>query len=615
MSGWQRLWTLLAAIWLVVVGIFSGGAGGGDGWAIFLGLGIFPILLIGGLGWVVKGFLGKTKRRQAHSTPIHDSIRDQPADLLHAKGASEKTRLREISQQSLARQPNFILKHWRGDYSLGFSYWVIGSLLTVVVLIATNAVGSFDRLRELGPRGSGFVILTFFGFLLALTLWQLVGIWRSASKHKQRGGKAFWAGLAKVMVVLGLFRAVIELGTQGVPVIVEGAKLLVGIDNTPAHEIRLLRDGTELELAGGMPFGTTDAISTFLDAAPTIQVIHMNSQGGRMNEAYQLYKLIKERRLITYTSADCLSACAIAFLAGRERYLGERGRLGFHSASIGQLSGEVAQELNNDVRQTLRTHGVPDAFIARALSTSPSDMWYPTSEELISANVVDSVVDSRYFGLSGISNWRDTHKVESVLLATPIYAALARYDHENYAKLRDIMIKAVQAGHSQKDIESSIRAVFLSDIIPTYLRKAPDEALTRYWRIQIAEMKHLATISPQHCADFIFPRFAKSPLDLQRLLPKTLQNEDLNALVDIVNGVAMNPKGHESTPRIQADLEKVVINVGRKYPWALDVIQNPSNYKNDPKSLCGAITALYAEVLAIPDSRRSGAMLRYLASD
>jgi hypothetical protein len=206
------------------------------------------------------------------------------------------------------------MKHWRGDFSLGFSYWVIGSLLTVIGVAITTAVGSSSGLRELGPMTSGAVILAFYGFAVTLTLWQLVGIWRSADKHSQRGGKAVWAGLAKVMVVFGLLRAVGDFTTQGIPLISEGAKLFVGIDNTPPHVIRLLRDGTELELAGGMPFGTTDAVKKFLDAAPTVQVIHLNSQGGRMNEAYQLYKTIKERNLITYTSADCVSACSVALM-------------------------------------------------------------------------------------------------------------------------------------------------------------------------------------------------------------------------------------------------------------------------------------------------------------
>lgn len=334
-----------------------------------------------------------------------------------------------------------------------------------------------------------------------------------------------------------------------------------------------------------------------------------------MNEAYQLYKTIKERNLSTYTSADCVSACSLAFLAGRERYLGESGRLGFHSTSIGELSGEVAKELNDEVRQILQTHGVPNSFIDRALSTSPKDMWYPSKDELLEAKVIDSVVDSRYFGLSGVTQWRDAHKIESELLAIPFYSALAQYDQQNYAKLRNILVSGIQKGRAQIEIQNDVRSIFVGQLIPMYLKKAPDEALIRYWHSQIAEMKHLAKLNPQHCADFAFPQFARSAQDLQRLLPKDLLTEDIDALAAVVKGVATNPQGYGSNPRIQADLEAAVVKVAQKYPWALEVVQNPASHKDDPASLCGAVIALYSEVLAIPSSSRSGAVLRYMLSE
>lgn len=540
---------------------------------------------------------------------------ESPPTVLQRPGEVPKvTNSVQESPPSSARQPNFLVKHWRGDYPLGFSYWVIGSLLTVIVVAITTAVGSISGLRELGPRASGTAILAIYGFVVTLTLWQMVGIWRSADKHTQRGGKAIWAGLAKVMVVLGLLRAAGDFTTQGIPLISEGAKLFAGIDNTPPHAIRLLRDGTELELAGGMPFGTTDAVKKFLDAAPAIQVIHLNSQGGRMNEAYQLYKTIKERNLITYTSADCVSACSVAFLAGRERFLGESGRLGFHSVSIGELSGEVTKELNNDVRQTLKAHGASSSFIDHALSTSPKDMWYPSKEELLKENVIGSVVDPRYYGLSGVTQWRDAHKIESGLLAVPFYSALAQYDQQNYARLRNILVSGIQKGRAEIEIQNDIRSIFVGELVPMYLKKAPDEALVRYWHSQIAEMRHLAKQSQQQCADFAFPQFARSAQNLQRLLPKEMLMEDINALAAVVKGVATNPQGFGSSPRIQADLKSAVTKVAQKYPWALEVVSSPANHKDSPALLCGAVIALYTEILAIPGSNRSGPVLRYMLS-
>lgn len=536
-------------------------------------------------------------------------------DLPHIEKAHKAANSNRISNQA-AREPNFLVKHWRGDYSLGFSYWIIGSLLTLIIVAITAGVGSSNALSELGPRASGATIIAFYGFAITLTLWQLVGIWRSADKHSQRGGKAIWAGLAKVMVIVGLLRAVGDFTTQGIPLISEGAKLLAGIDNIPPHIIRLLRDGTELELAGGMSFGTTDAVNKFLDAAPTIQIIHLNSDGGRMTEAFQLYKTIKERNLITYTSADCVSACTIAFLAGRERYLGENGRLGFHSLSIGELSGEVANEINEDVKRMLKMHGAPNSFIYRALSTSPKDMWYPTKDELFNARIIDSVVDSRYFGLSGVSQWRNAQKIETNLLAIPLFSTLAQYDQQNYARVRDILVHGIQQGRTQREIHDNARSLLISELLPTYLKNGPDDALIRYWRSQITEMQYLAKLNPQYCVDFAFPQLAQSSLDLQRLLPQEILMEDIDAFTALIKGVAMNSQGITTNQKkTMVDLESVVKKTNKKYPRALEILGDPIKYKKDPALLCRAVIALYSEILAIPSSNRSASVLRYLVDE
>jgi len=561
------------------------------------------------LGWIVAAaFIIWRVSREPKSAVLSSA---SP----HIAETSELPTTANTSRESRTRQPNVFVKHWRGDLSLPISYWVIGSLLTLVVIAIATAIGSSGVWNEIGPRASGAAILSFYCLVIPLTVWQVVGIWRSADKHTQRGGKAFWAGLAKVSVLLGLLRSGVDLQKEGVPLMITSAKLLFGSDNIPPYAIRLLRNDTELELSGGMPFGTSDAVKKFLDAAPAIEVIHLNNQGGLIAEAHRLYKTIQERNLITYTSTECVSACAIAFLAGRERYLAESGRLGFHGVSFGELGEETIGGLNDEVRHTLAKHGVPKSFVDRALSASSKEMWYPSNDELTRANVINSVVDSRYFGLSGVSQWRDAHEIELGLLAIPIYSALAQHDQENYVRLRRVMVSGVQNGQSANQIQSELRAILVEQIIPRLLKIAPDEALIRYWRSQIAEMEYLAKQNPKYCADFAFPEFAASQLDLSRMLTKDLVAEDADALVAVVESAATHPMGHEPTPRIEADLQAVIDRVGKDYPGALEVIASPAKFKDEPNALCLGVLAFYSEVLAIPSSGRTGALLRYLASN
>ncbi len=62
------------------------------------------------------------------------------------------------------KKVGFIRKHWRGDYSLGFSYWVIGALLTVVVTLVLTLIGETKLLGSLSPRVSGGAIFCLYSF-------------------------------------------------------------------------------------------------------------------------------------------------------------------------------------------------------------------------------------------------------------------------------------------------------------------------------------------------------------------------------------------------------------------------------------------------------------------
>src|SRR5262245_58537487 len=97
---------------------------------------------------------------------------------------------------------NVILTHWHGGYSLGVAYWVVGALLAILFVAAQSVLETFVVSKGLGAQGSGATIVLFFAISTVFVAWQTVGIWRSAGKHVTRGGKAFWAAAAKLMVVL-----------------------------------------------------------------------------------------------------------------------------------------------------------------------------------------------------------------------------------------------------------------------------------------------------------------------------------------------------------------------------------------------------------------------------
>lgn len=168
------------------------------------------------------------------------------------------------------------------------------------------------------------------------------------------------------------------------------------------YSVHLLANKTEMEMSGDMNVGVTAAVRQLLDANPGIQVIHLNSPGGEAHEGYLLSVLIKQRHLATYTATVCASACTEAFLAGAPRYLAKGAKLGFHSAAHA-AGGTPWNGVNDALRHFYQEAGLPDDFIDHALRTAPSDIWFPTDDELRAAHVVDQMVDRSKFAASGAS--------------------------------------------------------------------------------------------------------------------------------------------------------------------------------------------------------------------
>jgi len=513
------------------------------------------------------------------------------------------------------RSYNFIAKHWRGEYSLGVSYWLFGFLVAIFIALLDVALGHFSDAMNLNTQKQGFMILAYYVASIAVAIWQIVGVIRSASTHASRGGKQFWAVTAQVMVCLGAFQLFVSFIVNGLPLIREGVDMIRGTDNIPPYSIRMMRNDTELELAGGIPIGTTDAVKNMLDSSPTVRVIHLNSDGGRIAEANKLANLISQRQLITYTSTSCSSACALAFLAGRERYIGEQGRIGFHSASVNGAMGSSELDLNASFRAALSRAGATPQFVAKATTTSPQNLWFPTTEELKQQNIITSVVDSRYFGLSGISNWRDANMIEQSLLKAPVYAALSTYDSNNYAKLRKAMIEGVQAGRSMAEIQMDIHTLVTGSIVPSYLIRAPDLALLRYWRSQIAEVKFLGRTNPAHCVTFLGLDNKTPAADMMDKVPKELTNEDLAALTEVVIQTATNPTKAQPFSSYEKEFEKVLLAMMTKDRRSVEVIANPEKFSNDPVTSCNSMILLYDTILSLSDSKQAAGLLRSMVQE
>jgi hypothetical protein len=287
---------------------------------------------------------------------------------------------------------NYFARHWRGELSLPVSYWLNGILGGVAIGAMIAALGIVIARRDDAKPLLWLVALGGIWLcVLLFTTWQAVGVWRSATRYK-RSGKSFWGVAAKTMIVIGVIQTAASFATVGAPQLAGIFEIVTGDSEVGPHQFHILANGQMLEFSGGITFGVASEMAGFLDAMSGVKTIRLNSIGGRIREAQRMADIIKARALSTFVVRDCLSACTIVFLGGKERYLLSTARLGFHQPAFRGMTtserrGTIAEEI-----QRLQRFGLSKAFAERANTATPSGMWYPDKDELLREHVVTKVI-------------------------------------------------------------------------------------------------------------------------------------------------------------------------------------------------------------------------------
>jgi hypothetical protein len=286
---------------------------------------------------------------------------------------------------------NYFLRHWQGDLSLPVSYWVntiiLVGVLTVILFAAVAAVVNSNA----GLRVVSFASLSALFFSIAAWFWSMVGVWRSAGHHVEKGGASGWANTARVIVVLGFAGMSTNLVNTILPQAKEYGLIAIGSDPIGDIHVEVSPDGQSVIVDGILRAGSAMRIIDILEAAPGVTSVVLNSNGGRLFEAKQLAHAVQIRNLNTYVEQSCESACTYVFLAGKNRSAAFHAKIGFHQPSFPGLDLEGQRTITQDMQDVYKSAGLPDAFVQRIVQTAPEDMWYPTRAELISSNVISRV--------------------------------------------------------------------------------------------------------------------------------------------------------------------------------------------------------------------------------
>lgn len=142
-------------------------------------------------------------------------------------------------------------------------------------------------------------------------------------------------------------------------------------------------------VSGPIDFDTFDRLQATLAAHPKVHTLSFDSPGGRIPAARGLARLISEAALNTHVTGTCASACTLAFIAGGTRTMDPGAQIGFHGYAL--LSTvqtlDISHEQSRDIARFER-QGVAADFLEHAYSVPHTDIWFPSSQDLIDAGVL-----------------------------------------------------------------------------------------------------------------------------------------------------------------------------------------------------------------------------------
>lgn len=189
--------------------------------------------------------------------------------------------------------------------------------------------------------------------------------------------------------------------------------------------IRVLPGGDVAEISGSFSVTVPQTFADLLAQAPSVRTVRFESPGGHVKAALAVAEIIRAHRLDTYVGRICASACTLAFLAGRHRYLAPGARLGFHQATV---PGARPDRFDPVLRATYAKFNVPADFIDHVLRTPPQAIWYPDRDELrdagfvtdpppASVTVTDDPVSAAWFESAKQLRWASDDTLERVAAA------------------------------------------------------------------------------------------------------------------------------------------------------------------------------------------------------
>jgi hypothetical protein len=346
----------------------------------------------------------------------------------------------------------------------------------------------------------------------------------------------------------------------------------------PDHVVRAIRQGSEIEYLGEIGFGAAAELDKILAGNPQAKLLHLNSPGGDVAEAYRMVKVVEARGLTTTVDKLCVSACTLVFLAGQQRLISSSARMGFHRPLVPSMSdAEMAQFVQHD-RDFMRERGVSQWFVDKTYATPNSDVWYPTTSELTSSKFITGVTDKYVIDVGKYS----TVLVQESFVLQEFLNAVKQRSPSSYRVLHQLLLRDVTSGAAEGSSFDSKLSVYLF----AFMAHAEDRAVLNVVAVVTRILGRLASGDPETCFAALRPSKTRSSAAILNAVGfddvRTLNLAQMRAATNGALVYLATPTEQE----VEAPFERAIASLREEYPDDVHAVLNPDSV--DKATLCRA---------------------------
>ena len=576
-------------------------------WLIFSAL-VALIVLILSMGIVAQindTIMGSSNQRNSLLVLAGFMLSAWLAIRAYKRLTGQKRNKAKIDMVSLPNNHhNYLTKHWYGEHSLAKSYWINTFLLNIIIGLLFEQIFSRFNMDSNPQLGAIAIILSWIAIIL-IAVWQIVGVWRSARYYTKHTYK-IWGKAAQVLMVFGTIGLISTVFNVMIPQVKEFTLIATGEDLLGDYQIRILNNATEIEFSGYIGFGAPQEVKKYLNNHPAIEIIHLNSEGGRVLTARKLAKLIEEKDLKTYTSRGCYSACVIPYAAGKERLIKGGANLGFHQYSFpGIKQSDFETDYSTD-RQYLLSRNIDPDFLDIIFGTLSEDLWYPSHELLLESNYVTQYPRSGEVAISDIT-LADLEGLDAILSQSPLFMTIKKSDHDAYNEIFSAVKSAVERGQSFAEVRETTIPI-IESMVHARLPQTSGEALADYVRYHTDAMKFLRQQNPLKCYAFE-NGFSFDSVEIPTDLYQRRRNVYANVIANYSTKIKV-PNAGDVNPH----LILMFSMLERKHGEHIDLLSKDKHTHEEKILFCDLSIDFY-EIASNLGGEDSTKILRYIYSD